>query len=88
MTDVELDERVTALEENGGGDSDNGKVIKAERNFTRQQFQLELEGQSEILNFFYISDTIAFHLVLTSYDTISEESVVLFKEILLNEGEG
>ena len=28
MTDVELDERVTALEENGGGD--NGKVIKYE----------------------------------------------------------
>ena len=26
MTDVELDERVTALEENGGGDSLNGKT--------------------------------------------------------------
>ena len=25
MTDVELDERVTALEENGGGGSQNGK---------------------------------------------------------------
>ena len=25
MTDVELDERVTALEENGGGGTENGK---------------------------------------------------------------
>ena len=27
MTDVELDERVTALEENGGGGTGNGKVL-------------------------------------------------------------
>ena len=27
MTDVELDERVTALEENGGGNGLNGKVL-------------------------------------------------------------
>ena len=26
MTDVELDERVTALEENGGGNTSNGNV--------------------------------------------------------------
>ena len=26
MTDVELDERVSALEENGGGNSQNGKI--------------------------------------------------------------
>ena len=35
-----------------------------------------------------ISDTIAFHTVLTSYDTIPEGSAVLFNEVLLNEGEG
>ena len=27
MTDVELDERVTALEENGGGNTQNGKFM-------------------------------------------------------------
>ena len=27
MTDVELDERVTALEENDGGDTPNGNVL-------------------------------------------------------------
>ena len=28
MTDVELDERVTALEENGGGNIQNGNKLK------------------------------------------------------------
>ena len=28
MTDVELDERVTALEENSGGDNQNGRKLK------------------------------------------------------------
>ena len=36
----------------------------------------------------YVSDTIAFHSVLTSYDTIPGESAVIFNEVILNEGEG
>ena len=38
--------------------------------------------------FFLFSDTIAFHTVLTSYDTISTGSAVEFNEVLLNEGDG
>ena len=37
---------------------------------------------------FEISGTIAFHTVLTSYDTVPDESAVLFNEVLLNEGDG
>ena len=37
---------------------------------------------------FSIPDTIAFHTVLTSYNTIPEESAVVFNEVLLNEGDG
>ena len=64
------------------------KEIYAISNFTRQQFLLELKRKFEILNFLHIADTIAFHVVLTSYDTISTGSAILFNEILLNEGEG
>ena len=35
-----------------------------------------------------ISDTIAFHTVLTTNPTIPYGSAVLFDEVLLNEGEG
>ena len=41
MTDVELDERVTALEEGGG--TENGRGINAICNFTRQQILLQLK---------------------------------------------
>ena len=37
---------------------------------------------------FYVSETITFHTVLTSYGTIPDESAVLFNEVLLNEGNG
>ena len=40
-----------------------------------------------ILNFL-LSETIAFHTVLTSYSSIPDESAVLFNEVLLNEGDG
>ena len=40
-----------------------------------------------ILNFL-LSETIAFHTVLTSYDTIAGQSVVVFNEVVLNEGDG
>ena len=33
MTDVDLDARVTALEENGGGNSQNGKSFKITTDF-------------------------------------------------------
>ena len=35
-----------------------------------------------------LSDTVAFHAVLTAYSSIPDESAVLFNEVLLNEGEG
>ena len=35
-----------------------------------------------------VLDTIAFHTVLTSYETIPTGSAVLFNEVLLNEGDG
>ena len=54
MTDVELDERVTALEENTGGGTENGKGNLCKIcNVTCQRFLLELEGKSETLNFLY-----------------------------------
>ena len=37
---------------------------------------------------FDIADIISFDAVLTSYDTIPDESAVLFNVVLLNEGEG
>ena len=38
MTDVELDARVTALEENGGGSTANGKVLDVIYSLEYQQF--------------------------------------------------
>ena len=37
---------------------------------------------------FSIAETIAFHTVLTAYDTITDESAVLFNNVVLNQGEG
>ena len=42
----------------------------------------------ELIVNFLLSDTIAFHTVLTSYDSIPAGSAVLFNEVLLNEGDG
>ena len=38
--------------------------------------------------FYFVSDTIAFHSVLTSYSTIPDGSNILFNEIILNQGDG
>ena len=35
-----------------------------------------------------VSEIIAFHTSLTSYSTIPDEAVLLFNEVLLNEGDG
>ena len=87
MTDVELDARVTALEENSGGNSINGTLL----NF--RWIRLSLSWLSLFALFIcnlraIFSDTIAFHTVLTSYDSISIGSAVLFNEVLLNKGNG
>ena len=37
---------------------------------------------------FFTAETIAFNAVLISFDTIPDESAVLFHEVLLNEGDG
>ena len=90
MTDVELDERVTALEENGGdGNEFNGqtivlfkKCLPEPKDITFISSILEhCKNLSAISNqrfTIFFSDTIAFHTVLTNYDTISVESAVLF----------
>ena len=49
--------------------------------FFRVPIEMRITGLS-------ISDTIVFHIVLTSYSSISEGSAVLFNEVLLNEGDG
>ena len=74
MTDVELDARVTALEKNG-----KMNIVS-----------FCLKSACKTVNFrtLCISDTIAFHTVLTSYDTIPDEIAVLFNEVLLNVGDG
>ena len=38
--------------------------------------------------YFNISETIAFHTVLTLYSIMREESAVLFDRVLLNKGDG
>ena len=43
---------------------------------------------SRFINSNLITETIAFHTVLTSYDTISFQSAVLYNEVLLNEDDG
>ena len=87
MTDVELDATVTALEENHGGSVQKSKYISFQACFNLEN---KVPVRRNNLNIYkiYISDTIAFHTVLTSYDTITENSAVLFNEILLNEGDG
>ena len=88
MTDVELDARVTALEEHGGGGggNQNGKNVK----FIR--IHLFNDVKNIYITMFSVATpvpaTIAFHTVMTSYDTISEGSTLLFNEILVNEGDG
>ena len=57
------------------------------------QFNVSFHGKKNIIIkkkywIFCISDTVAFHTVLTSYNTIIPESAVLFNEVLLNEGDG
>ena len=114
MTDVELDERVTALEENGGGgNSGNGKTntsklsrenvnkksiaflyfhtlcifnIETQQKVNVMFKMLILQMDNILMNL--ISDTIAFHTVLTPYSNIPFQSAVLFNEVLLNEGDG
>ena len=95
MTDVELDERVTALEENGDGSGFvNGNSIVPHLSMfiqiihLRSILCLKTKFKNKIHVGHFISDTIAFHTVLTSYDTIPEPSTVLFNEVLLNEGDG
>ena len=88
MTDVELDARVTALEENGGGENTfNGKTTHI-FNDKRIMLCFKMEMELDLILNFLISETIAFHAVLTSYSTIPIDSAVLFNEGVLNEGEG
>ena len=47
-----------------------------------------MEMELDVTLNWFLSDTIAFHTVLTSYSTIPDESTVLFNEVLLNEGDG
>ena len=82
MTDVKLVARVTAVEETIG-DIQNG--INA---FLWILIIWIIHNNLIITAQGLISDTIAFHTVLTIYDTIPDESVVLFDEVLLNEGDG
>ena len=85
MTDVEFDARVTALEENGGTSPQNG--IQTSTSFFLSKLSTA-ETKTDIFNIFKILDTIAFHAVLTSYDTISTGSTLLFNRVLLNEADG
>ena len=82
MTYIELDTRVTALEENGGSVIQNGT-----RNlyFNRPELVYELQNVDPL---FFTSDTIAFHTVLTSYSSMSGGSPVLFNDVLLNLDDG
>ena len=87
MTDVELDERVTALEENTGGGAQNGTCIL--ENNTHCNHFMNLKNKDLVVTTpGFFSDTIAFHVVLTSYSSIPDETPVLFNEVLLNEGDG
>ena len=47
-----------------------------------------LNTKHKYISSFSIPDTIAFHAVMTSYDTIFAGSPVIFNEIQLNEGNG
>ena len=40
------------------------------------------------ITFVLISDTIAFHSILTFYSAIPIDSAILFNKVLLNEGDG
>ena len=86
MTDVELDARVTALEENGGSSPQNGEqytnicVISYINFFQLKQKLIYLT----FLNFRY-------YRLPRSPDILRHYprgSAVLFTEVLLNEGEG
>ena len=83
MTDVELDERVTVLEENGGDNGLNGTKMSY---WNTMWVELLHEFQNALS--IYILDTIAFHTVLTSLSSISTGSAVTFNEVLLNLDDG
>ena len=92
MTDVELDERVTALEENDGGGTGNGKLNDKFMHVSLFRPRSHLAMATQIFDvltiFFYIVVTIALHTALTSYSSITVGSAVLFNQVLINEGDG
>ena len=86
MTDVELDARVTVLEENSGVGTENGKSNHKFLDICMFISNMKINKKS--YKIFYVLETIAFHSILTSYSSIPDESAVLFNEVLLNEGLG
>ena len=88
MTDVELDARVMALEENGGG-AKNGKLNDTFLGICIFFYDMKIIQACTMECWIsYVLETIAFHSILTSYSTIPFGSAVLFNEVLLNEGDG